>query len=437
MRALRGSYLEHLHEYQSSQNVFAISKSLASSGVIDRDHELKVGRIELGTSGEAIKRALVGAGAGENTYGSSWASYGAFASFVVFHEARVPIGAQGHGPWSSVHDCPAPLRKRGQGGSVGSISFKEIPAGFLGCVLEPGFFQKQMARIAEKDASVKWLDVTDVRERFGGGEIDRAVCFKDPDGYPLVLFVATRQGEAYKARFPVVPFVYSAQFRVSPDYRTDVSLIPRKITKDMLAQLMSDQLDATKAFYQDILGCKPVFEAEWGGRQRLEFEWEGHFLCLESDPEHVPPSLRQDRPGNSGHNMGGNKGLVPVPHFGPNTSYANFAAIRNKVDDAMAAHHVPGDDVWCLARAGRAPAFNHIDGHNTLFPKDPDSCMAMFLTDPSGNAFEAKWYLDFGELAHHRGEGVGGLTIDNSMVADHFPPAILALMDERARRNDE
>ncbi|HEX7558398.1 MAG TPA: VOC family protein, partial [Usitatibacter sp.] len=260
------------------------------------------------------------AGASESTYGSSWASYGAFASFVVFHEGRVPIGAQGHGPWSSAHDCPAPLRKSGQGGSVGSISFKEIPAGFLGCILEPGFFQKQMARIAEKDASVKWLDVTDVRERFGGGEIDSAVCFKDPDGYPLVFFVARRKGEAYKERFPAVPFVYSAHFRVSPDYRTDVSLIPRKITKDMLAQLMSDQLDATKAFYKDILDCKPLFEAEWGGRQRLEFEWEGHFICLKSDPEHVPPSLREDRPGNSGHNMGGNKGRIPVPHFDPNTT---------------------------------------------------------------------------------------------------------------------
>ncbi|HEX7558399.1 MAG TPA: hypothetical protein VF386_04335 [Usitatibacter sp.] len=104
----------------------------------------------------------------------------------------------------------------------------------------------------------------------------------------------------------------------------------------------------------------------------------------------------------------------------------------------MATHHVPADDLWCLARTGRAPPFNHIDGHNMLFPKDPDSCMAMFLTDPSGNAFEAKWYLDFGEISPRRGEvGVGGLTIDNSMVPDHFPPAVIALMDERARRNDE
>jgi extradiol dioxygenase family protein len=92
--------------------------------------------------------------------------------------------------------------------------------------------------------------------------------------------------------------------------------------------------------------------------------------------------------------MGGNKGIVPVPHFGPNTNYASFASIRKKVDDAMSAHHVPAEGLWYLARTGRAPTFNHIDRHSLLVPKDPDSCMAMFLTDPSGNAFEVKWYLD-------------------------------------------
>ena len=58
-----------------------------------------------------------------------------------------------------------------------------------------------------------------------------------------------------------------------------------------------------------------------------------------------------------------------------------------RVEDAMASHHVPAEDLWCLTLTGRAPPFNHIDGHNMLFPRDPDSCMAMFLTDPSGNAF--------------------------------------------------
>jgi hypothetical protein len=73
-----------------------------------------------------------------------------------------------------------------------------------------------------------------------------------------------------------------------------------------------------------------------------------------------------------------------------------------------------------------------------LFPRDPDSCLSAFLTDPSGNTLEVKWYMDFGEMFHHRGEvGVGGLVIDNSMVADHFPPEVFALMERRARAGDE
>jgi hypothetical protein len=46
-----------------------------------------------------------------------------------------------------------------------------------------------------------------------------------------------------------------------------------------------------------------------------------------------------------------------------------------------------------------------------------------------------KWYLDFGEMFHHRGEvGLHGLTIDNSMVEDHFPANALAKL--RKREND-
>jgi extradiol dioxygenase family protein len=213
-----------------------------------------------------------------------------------------------------------------------------------------------------------------------------------------------------------------------------VALIRRKITKEMLAQLTRDPLEATRAYYQDILDCRLLFEGEWDGRKRLELEWEGHFICLESDPEHVSHSLREDRPGSAGHNRGGHKGFVPVPHFGPSTTRSNFASIRRRVEEAMATHHVPADDLWCLTRTGRAPPFNHVDGYDMLFPRDPDSCLAMFLTDPSGNAYEAKWYLDFGEMLRHGGEGVAGMTIDNSMIPDHFPPPVIDLMDRRARK---
>ena len=31
---------------------------------------------------------------------------------------------------------------------------------------------------------------------------------------------------------------------------------------------------------------------------------------------------------------------------------------------------------------------NCLDSHNMLFPTDVDSCLSMFLVDPSGNAYE-------------------------------------------------
>ena len=41
------------------------------------------------------------------------------------------------------------------------------------------------------------------------------------------------------------------------------------------------------------------------------------------------------------HDMGGNKGLVPVPHFGVNTSHRNFSALRDKVSKRMEEHGIP------------------------------------------------------------------------------------------------
>ncbi|NQW82670.1 MAG: hypothetical protein HQ450_01855 [Alcaligenaceae bacterium] len=373
------------------------------------------------------------AGLGEDTYGSSWASYGAFASFIVFHLGANPVGSMDHGAWANPLNCPPQLLKDSKGGLAGSISFNDIPVVFLGVVLEPGFFDMQLSRIASLGPSVQWLEVTDVKDRFGGGEIDRAICFRDPDGYPLIFFVSTRSGTAYSVRHPAVPFVYSANFRLSADLKTDMALITRKISDDMRAQLVNDQLTMTKSFYQDVLGCRLLSEDQWNDRLRLEYEWEGHFVFLKSDPEHIPAPLRE----KTEHNMGGNKGVVPLPHFGPNSHYDDFAKVRKAFDDAMKNHHVPASDIWCLTRTGRAPPFNHIDGHNMLFPTDADSCLSMFLTDPSGNALEMKWYLDFGEMFHHHGEvGVGGLAIDNSMIAKHFPPAVLELMEQRALRGD-
>jgi hypothetical protein len=43
-----------------------------------------------------------------------------------------------------------------------------------------------------------------------------------------------------------------------------------------------------------------------------------------------------------------------------------------------------------------------------------------------------KWYLDFGEMFHHKGEvGLNDMLIDNSMLEDHFPEKALKKLQER------
>ena len=51
---------------------------------------------------------------------------------------------------------------------------------------------------------------------------------------------------------------------------------------------------------------------------------------------------------------------------------------------------------------------------------------------------EIKFYLDFGEMFHTSGSiGVSDLTIDNSMVELHFPPAVLRMLKNRGLRGDK
>ena len=94
----------------------------------------------------------------------------------------------------------------------GSIAWEDIPFPFLGVVLESAFFQKQMARIKEKDAAGEcpWVVVDGVDGLFGGGVVESAVVLRDPDGFPCVFFVSQLLGADYRERFPSTPFVYGA-----------------------------------------------------------------------------------------------------------------------------------------------------------------------------------------------------------------------------------
>ncbi len=393
------------------------------------------------------------------SYGSSWASYGAFASFIVFHQEFEPVGRQGHGPWAAKGAAPGGLTDATSDQT--SISFRDIPMPFLGVILEAGFFDLQMKRIAEKDPSVQWLDIEDASTLFGGAEIASAVVLRDPDGYPLIFFVSTHEKEAYAERFPATPFVYgtkiraclpaeeqeakkreldSARIATCPTIRRlRSSEDTRQAMNGWLATHMYGQnsLQQHKQYYEEVLNCDLLAEVHDSETQvvQLEYEWDRHFMILKTSLDYRGV-LSGDE--DQHHDMGGNKGLVPVPHFGINTSHKSFSALREKVSTSMEQHGVPFDMCRALSAVGHAPPYNALDSYHLLFPSDPDSCLSMLACDPSGNINEVKFYLDFGEMFHGSDSfGISDIVVDNSLVDQHFPPAVLHMMERRGERGEQ
>jgi extradiol dioxygenase family protein len=295
---------------------------------------------------------------------------------------------------------------------------------------------------------------------------NQAIVFRDPDGYPVVFFLSSLSGEAYVERFPATPFVYGQYMRVpvtaadKADHEYELDRARIKIeaavafTEDLRRAtetwLSKDSLETHLTYYRDTLGTKLLTKTEVsGGEEQFAFEWDRHFMCMRTKWNHAGGVAE-----NSTHNMGGNKGVVPLPHFGVNTDFLNFEQIRDKIDDAMAAAAALGlvnaSGAFCttaasiLSEVGHMMPCNFLDSFDMLFPTDADSCLSIFAADPSGNTNEVKWYIDLGEMFHTSGEkGVetsaggdrtlmNGVVIDNSMVVDHFPPAVLQMMERRA-----
>jgi extradiol dioxygenase family protein len=392
------------------------------------------------------------------SYGSSWASYGAFASFIVFHQEFEPVGRRGHGPWAAAGSAPAGLTDLAS--EQTRIPFHDIPMPFLGVILEADFFDLQMKRIAEKDPSLKWLDIEGVSTLFGGGEIASADVLRDPDGYPLIFFVSTHRNEAYAERFPATPFVYgsnitanypsaeqearkremdAARIRSCPTirkYRSNERT--RRSVNDWLSNHVygKDSLQQHRHYYEQVLNCDRLAEVHDPDTQvvQLEYEWDRHFLVLRTSLDYRGILSGGE---DQHHDMGGNKGLVPVPHFGVNTSHSNFSALREKVSECMDQHGLPLDMCGALSAMGHAPPYNTLDSYHLLFPSDPDSCLSMLASDPSGNINEVKFYLDFGEMFHGSDSfGISDIVVDNSLVDQHFPPAVLRMMESRGKRGE-
>ena len=427
------------------------------------------------------------AGTAEDSYGSSWASFGVFASFVVFHQEDVPTGWAGHGPWSRNLECPPGLRtaidknsiiepedsndeisellnsrfndKKISGSEDLSINFEDIPFDSHGVILEPSFYKKQMDRIAQLDTEnkCKYISINGVQGLFGGDIIKEAIVFKDPDGWPCIFFVSSLEGNDYKKRFPATPIVF-CQYITAP-YPNDEKQIAyqknhelgqktcpilgetglyvktgRRAERDKWLNEYFFDIDILKqheTYYEDIMQWTRHNKFDNKDKKYIQYEYEleGHFLVTRSNVKAQGALLGY---GETAFDMGGNKGFVPVPHYGVNTDYTIFSKMRDSIKDTMESHGVPKDAINSLSQWGHAPTADLLGAYGSLFPTDPDTCMSLLCCDPSGNVAEMKWYLDFGEMFHHKGEiGLNDMKIDNSMLEDHFPEKALKKLQNR------
>ncbi len=121
-----------------------------------------------------------------------------------------------------------------------------------------------------------------------------------------------------------------------------------------LAFPVSD-LERTRVFYVDILGCREGRSAErW-----IDFDFFGH---------QISAHLVGDGGGDAGNNAVDGHG-VPVPHFGAILSMNEWQALRDRLIGAGVAF-------------GLEP---HVRWHG-----QPGEQATMFVRDPSGNALEFK-----------------------------------------------
>ncbi len=125
-----------------------------------------------------------------------------------------------------------------------------------------------------------------------------------------------------------------------------------------LAFPVSD-LDAARHFYSAVLGCEEGRSSD----QWIDFNLFGHQIVA-----HLVPGARGSQTTNpvDGHN-------VPVPHFGVVLDLASF--------DSLAARLIAAGTPF-----GLAPT--------TRFKGQAGEQKTMFFSDPSGNAFEFKAFVD-------------------------------------------
>ena len=122
-------------------------------------------------------------------------------------------------------------------------------------------------------------------------------------------------------------------------------------------------LDAARAFYGGLLGCREGRSAEhW-----VDFDFFGHQIVAHLDPDLVP--RRHSNPVDVHH--------VPVPHFGAVLAMSDWRAMAENL---------------------RAADADFVIEPTIRFEGQPGEQATMFFLDPSGNALEIKAMRDPAEL---------------------------------------
>ncbi|TRD20838.1 VOC family protein [Palleronia caenipelagi] len=117
-------------------------------------------------------------------------------------------------------------------------------------------------------------------------------------------------------------------------------------------------LDVTRVFYGDILGCREGRSTEtW-----VDFDFFGHQLSL-----HLGQPFRTEATGKVGDHM------VPMPHLGVVLHKPDWDALRDRLEAAQID--------WVIPPSGR-------------FIGEPGEQWTMFFYDPSGNPIEIKGFAD-------------------------------------------
>ena len=118
-------------------------------------------------------------------------------------------------------------------------------------------------------------------------------------------------------------------------------------------------LDAARAFYGGVLGCREGRSAEkW-----VDFDFFGHQIVAHLDPALVP--RRHSNPVDVHH--------VPVPHFGAVLAMADWQPMAERLQAAGA---------------------DFVIEPTIRFEGQPGEQATMFFLDPSGNALEIKAMRD-------------------------------------------